>query len=303
MATLVNVVLPVFLIVGVVAVLQKRLRTDVHVLSTLSLILFVPALTFNALVEATFRLEDFGRMALGLALVTFALIGIGEGVARLLRLRRRTRAAFVVSLIMINAGAFGLPVLTFAFGEAALLPGSMMIILFNAFLIPVTTGYLALTQQRSTGNVIQRIARTPVVYSAALGLIVHVADLQVPEAIQKAVALLADAAIPVLLVVLGLQLSQILRERWRNGQMAALAALVVLRLVVAPGLAVLVAGLLGLTGVFRAALIIDCGISTAILAAALVTEFDADGEFATLGTFATTIASLLTVTVWLNWLS
>ncbi len=302
MSTLFNVVLPVFLIAGVVLLLQPRLRLDGRSLSRLSLMVFVPALTFETLVLSDFTLMQLGQLALGLALVTAALLVLGELLARLLHLDAAMRGAFMLSVIMINAGAYGFPVLTFAFGAAALLPATMMVLLFNAFLLPVASIYLAAIRQAPIGKVFQQILQTPVIYAALLGLLARLTGVTLPSPLLKAVSLLAQAAIPLLLIVLGVQLAELLQQRERPRQLPALAVVLGLRLVLAPLLALLLAGWLGLEGTGRAALVIDSGMSTAILAAALAAEFEADVAFTTLSIFATTLFSLVTVTCWLNFL-
>ena len=49
METLVNVILPVFMVAGVAALVQPRLKLDVDTLSRLAARVFLPALTFDAL--------------------------------------------------------------------------------------------------------------------------------------------------------------------------------------------------------------------------------------------------------------
>ncbi len=308
MQILLNVVLPVFLVSGSVALLQPRLRLNGDVLAQTSLLIFVPALTFRALLQADGPIEEMARVTLAVILELAVLLILAELVARWLRLENATRGALVCSVILVNAGAFALPVLVFAFGEAALLPGMFHVILFNVLLLPLASLYLAAMQQAalgkkvSVGHALRRVLRTPVIYAAMLGVLVRASGVTVPEPLFKAIALIADGAIPLLLVVLGVQLAETFSNGWQIRQAPALIALIVLRLGVAPVIALGAAVLLGIEGIARVALVINGGMSTAILAGVLTRDYAADVPLATLSVLATTIFGLATTTLWLNWL-
>lgn len=309
MQILLNVVLPVFLVSGSVALLQPRLRLNGDVLAQTGLLIFVPALTFRALLQADGPIEEMARVTLAVILELAVLLILAELVARWLRLENATRGALVCSVILVNAGAFALPVLVFAFGEAALLPGMFHVILFNVLLLPLASLYLAAMQQAALGertalrHALQRVLRTPVIYAAMLGVLVRVSGVTVPEPLFKAIALIADGAIPLLMVVLGVQLAETFSNGWQLHQAPALIALIVLRLGIAPVIALGAALLLGIEGIARVALVINGGMSTAILAGALTRDYAADVPLATLSVLATTVLGLATTTLWLNWLS
>lgn len=308
MQVLLTVVLPVFLISGTVALLQPRLRLDGNALARTGLLVFVPALTFRALLQAEGDLEEMVRVTLAVILQLLVLLPFAELVARWLHLERSTRGALVCSVILVNAGAFALPVLVFAFGDAALLPGMFHVILFNVLLLPLASFYLAALQQRATGahvsllQTLRRVAQTPIIYAAALGILVRLSGLTLPTPLLKAVALIADGAIPLLMVLLGVQLAETFANGWQVRQLPALIALSVLRLGIAPLVALGAATLLGLEGIARVALVINGGMSTAILAGALARDYAADVPLATLGVLTTTLLGLVTTTLWLNWL-
>jgi len=80
----------------------------------------------------------------------------------------------------------------------------------------------------------------------------------------------------------------------------ALAAVAILRLIVAPALAALLAGLVGLEGLARDVTVLESAMPTAVITTILATEFDSDPPFAALCVLVTTLASLLTLTILLN---
>ncbi|MBN1919780.1 MAG: AEC family transporter [Anaerolineae bacterium] len=302
MQILVNVVLPVFLVSGGVALLQSRLRLSGDAVAQIGLLIFVPALTLRALLEAEGAIGEMLRVTLAVIIVLVILLALSELASRWLHLGRPQRGALVSSVVLGNAGAFALPVLVFVFGDAAFLPGMFHVILFNVLLLPLVSIYLAALQQASLGSALQRVARTPVVYAAVVGTLIRLSGVTVPEPLLRAIALIADGAIPLMLVLLGVQLAETFEGGLHLNRAPALGVLVALRLAIAPLAALGAAALLGIEGVARVALVINAGMSTAILAGALARDYAADMPLATLGVLTTTILSLGTTTLWLNWL-
>ena len=118
----------------------------------------------------------------------------------------------------------------------------------------------------------------------------------------KAVHLLGQAAVPVFLIVLGIQLAQTLQNGPRALHLPALAIVTVGRLALAPALTLLFCWGLGLGGLAGKVSVLQSAMPTAVMTTVLATEFETDSPFATLAVLVTTLASLLTVTLWLNWL-
>jgi len=303
METLVNVILPVFVVAGVAALVQPWLKLDVGTLSRVAARVFLPALTFDALWRSAPSIEDCSRMAAAAVLVTLVLLAFSEVLARVLRLNHRTRGAFAATIMLANAGIYGLPVITSAFGDAAVMPASVYIVVFNAVLLNLAGIYLAILGQKSLKGVLHRVVGNPVIYAAILGLAAREDVFTVPLPLLKAITWLGAGALPVFLIVLGLQMRESVTGSWEVRHLPALAGVVSARLVLAPLLALGFAELLGLQGLFRAAFVVDNAMPSAVLATVLTAEFESDSAFAALGVLATTIASLLSVTLWVNWLS
>ncbi len=105
--------------------------------------------------------------------------------------------------------------------------------------------------------------------------------------------MLAAATIPVMLIVLGFQLSEgIDWGRWRS-----LATSAVLRLAISAGVAYGVTAVLGLAGVVQQTVIIASAMPTAVFTTILATEFDAEPKFVTSAVVVSTLASVGTLTV------
>ena len=74
------------------------------------------------------------------------------------------------------------------------------------------------------------------------------------------------------------------------------------RLILAPLIAYIIGGLIGLEGMARKVLTLQSATPSAVMSLVLATEFDTDVPFAALAILTTTLASIITVTGWLFWL-
>jgi predicted permease len=112
-------------------------------------------------------------------------------------------------------------------------------------------------------------------------------------ALRKPIEWLSDAAIPAMMVVLGLQLS---RAQLR-GRIQPILVASGLRLVLSPLIAVVLAALLGMSGVVEQVSITQAGMPTAVIAGVLATEYKGESDFVIGTILVGTVVSLVTLTV------
>ncbi len=301
MSVLFNVLLPVFLAAGIVALAQQRLRLDIEGLSKAAFYIFSPALVFNALVNSDVSGAEFGQIAAVLVVVTLALWGLGEFAAQLLNLDGPTKASFLIATILMNSANYGLPVTLFAFGEAGVARASLYVTVSTLIRASLCV-YIAARGQYAGRQALRQILRVPTGYAALAGLLVNLTGWTVPEPLLKTVTLLAQGTVPALMVVLGVQLLAALNSEHKAENLPALGFVLVGRLILAPLLAYLASGALGLAELNRDVVILESATPSAIMTIILAAEFNTDRSFAALSVFATTITSLLTVTLLLLWL-
>ena len=309
MTILLNVVLPVFLVIGVAGLAHTRLHFDVRTLSRAVFYLFAPALVFDSLAASDVSGAEFGQITAVLLLLTLILWALGFFAARLLHLEGPTQAAFLTAILMMNAGNYGLPVNLFAFGEPGLARASLYFTL-SALLSASLGVYLSARGRTSARQALRRMVGVPMMYAAALGLAFNLcrsAGLAgfgaLPEPLTKAVHLLGQASVPIMLVVLGIRLAETFQNKLPVLHLPALGVVTVARLVLAPALAWLLCGLVGLHGLARDVTVLESAMPTAVVTTILATEFDSDPPFSSLCVVVTTLASLPTVTILLNLLT
>ena len=302
MSVLLNVVLPVFLVVVVSAVAQMRLRLDTRTLSRVAFYLFSPALVFDAMTTSDISGGELGQITVVVLLMTAVMWLIGEGAARLMRLPAPTASALLVCILIMNAGNYGVSVNLFAFGEPGLARATIYFTL-SAVLASTVGVFLSARGRASAGMALRRVVRVPLVYAALLGVTFGLGDLAVPEPLAKAIHLLGQASVPLMLVVLGLRLAEVVQSKQRLVHLPALGVATVLRLLVAPALAWVLAGVVGLSGLARDVTVLESAMPTAVMSTILATEFDSDPSFAALAVLVTTLLSLPTLTILLNCLT
>jgi malate permease and related proteins len=287
-----NVISPVFIVAGLGALVGRVFKPDPRTLSVYLIYLFSPALVYDGLASSelpTDQLLRVGAVVIGVALV-MALISYG--LARLQNLSQRMTGAFVLSIILVNAANYGIPLNTFAFGAV----GEQTAITYYAIssIVGSVLGvYFASMGSVPTLQAVGNIFRVPITYAALLGFVVNLADISVPLAVDRAVSVAAEASVPLMLALLGLQLANISIEGNIRPMLVAVGA----KLLIAPLVAVPLALLLGLQGVPYAVSVIESSMPTAVMSIALATQFGSDAAFTAAVTLISTLASILTLSV------
>jgi hypothetical protein len=259
---------------------------------------FTPCLLFDKFSHSTLSANDLGRVALFTTLTIAGSGLIAWTLARLLHFDRVTGAAFVLCAIAGNTGNYGLPTNQFAFGDAALEPA--VIYYAMSTLILSTVGvYVAASGRRTARQALRNVLSVPLVYAGVAGLLVWATGAPLPLPIERFANLAGQAAIPVMLVILGMQLAGV-RLRDDIGRVSVAAAT---KLLSGPLLGLLFASLLGLSGITRQAAIVEASVPTAVLAMVLATEYDTAPGFTASVVMVSTLASLVTMTLVLIYLS
>ena len=284
-------ILPIFLIAGIGFWLARRLSASVKTLAHVVFYALVPCFVFRLLVTSKLTGPQVGRMALLAVLVTAVMGLLARLLAIPLRLNRAELSAFLLVVMFSNGGNYGLPVVLFAFGTETLSHATVYFV--TGSILTYTVGvFLAAAGRRSAPRAILGIARVPAIYGLASALFVLASGIPVPIALMRPIGLLSDAALPMMIVVLGMQL-----ERATVPDRPWLVAVAVgLSLLVAPIVALGLTSLLGLSGVDRQAGVILASMPVAVVTTILAVEFEVAPAFVTNTVFISTLLSPLTLT-------
>jgi predicted permease len=288
----VDVVAPVFGIVALGYLAGPRLLLDARTLSRVAYFVFVPAFSFHVISGARIPLARAGRMAAYVVAthVVFALVA--WGAARLLRRSREVSAAYVMLSVFGNVGNFGLALLQFRLGDAALVPATIYFVVSVLVSFVVCVG-VAASVRGGRLSAVASVLKTPAILAAVPAIAVSALDVPLPLAVSRTVGLLGNAMIPTMLLALGLQLAQ--TQALRAGVDVLVAT--GLRLVVAPAVAALLVEPFGLVGADRAACILQAAMPAAVLVAIISNEYDVAPGFVMATVFYSTLASFPALTL------
>lgn len=292
-----TVVLPVFLVAGVGLALQRALHLNPAPLGQVVLYAFAPGLAFYNLATTNVEMPLLGRIALFTILLVGVMYVLGWGVARLLRLDRVGESSFLLSVVFMNAGNMGLSVALLAFGQE----GLALALIF--FIVEATLGntlgiYLAARGHADARQALAQVLRMPLLYGAVLGLLANLASLPVPQFLLQSTRFLSNAAIPAMLIVLGLQLG----NTWGRPPWKALGASLVLRLGISVLVALALVRLVGLDGLAAKVMVALAAMPTPVFVTIYATHFRLDANLLVNTVVASSLASMVTLTVLLAWL-
>ena len=292
-----NDLLPVFAIAGAGFVLARFAGVQVHGVSRLTLHVLAPALVFNVLVTSTLDAAQSSRMALFYLLVATSAAVMARLAAIPLRLDRRMLSAFMLVVVCSNAGNYGLPVALLAFGREALAFASVYFICSAIF--SYTGGVLlAASGRRSVRDAVAGLFRVPAFYGAMAALLTMSLDLSIPAIVMRPVGMLSDAALPLMILVLGMQIERATMPE----RPVVVAAAVAVSLVLTPLAAIGWAHVVGLRGAAFQAGVLQSSMPTAVMTTILALEFDALPQFVTSVVCVATLLSPLTVTLLIAYL-
>jgi len=287
-----NNIVPVFVAIGVGYALERRFGIQIKSVSRTVFYALSPCLIFSSLVQSTVSGEEFWNITSFQILITLGVALVAWGVARGLRFDRVMESAFLLATLFVNAGNYGLSINLLAFGEAAL-ARAIIYFVVSSVLINTAGVYLASRGKARALDALVNVFKVPLVYAVLLAVLVNLVKLDLTGSpIFKAVEMMGKAAVPLMLLLLGMQLAD---TRLTQGiKLAGLATII--RLVVTPALAWPLANLLSLAGPTLQACLVEASMPTAVTATVLAIEFDAQPEFVTSVVLLSTLASPLTLT-------
>lgn len=279
--------------------LQRRLELDLHSVNRLSLYLLSPALIFSSLAQSRIAVSETLRIGAFMVLFVVVIGALAWGVALLLRLDSIDRAALMLCVMFMNAGNYGLPAARFAFGQEGF-DRAVLFFVVQAILAQTLAIYIAGAGHGDRIGGLVQLLRMPQVYAVLAALAVRVGGLRLdPEGggvlndAFRGVALVGDAAVPLLLVILGLQLAE--TGRITEGPRVALAT--VLRLGLSVPLALGLSYLLSLDELTTKLAVMLSSMPTAVNVTILAIEFNVRPRFVSSVVVVSTAASVFTLTL------
>jgi predicted permease len=290
-STFANNILPILLLGGAGFSLGKLLHIDSRSLGRVVFYIFSPVLIFNLLLQNRLNLsEAIGVISLTLCTVT--IMGLLTWLlGTLFHLERPVLTSILITTMFANTGNYGLPLVSFAFGEKALSYAGIFFVT-TTFLFYTVGVLIASLGHMNFKEAALGLLKIPTMYAVLLAILINALGIQIPAPLDRTIQLAAGGTIPLMLILLGVELTRV----ELSGSLRAMQVSVVLRLLVAPLIALILTGLFGIQGFARQGSVTEASMPSMVSATVLATEYQLDSKLITAIIFISTLLSPLTLT-------
>ncbi|MEL6648911.1 MAG: AEC family transporter [Pseudomonadota bacterium] len=282
--TVLEIVAPVFLLATVgFAWVKMGFEYRVQFVTRLGMSLATPCLVFVALMQSEIEPSSLGALSLA-GFAAYGLVTVTMwGLVRMGRLDTQT---YLAPLIFSNTGNLGLPLALFAFGDVGL--GYAVVVFAVSAMIQFTFGIWLV----SGGGSLLKMIQEPLVPATVLGAVFLVMDWQTPRFLTNALDLIAQMAIPIMLITLGVAVA-----RLSIGAFGKPLVLAALKVVISAGCAIAAGLWFGLEPVAFGVLVLQVATPVAVTSYMLAEKYGADAEAVAGLVVISTLMSVLTLPV------
>ncbi|PID21144.1 transporter [Sporosarcina sp. P3] len=290
-----TVILPIISVFIVGFILQRAKGLHIKSISSLSIYILTPALVFTSLYTADFD-ASYMTILIYMFALFYAMVLLNKVIAKIFKWDKKIESASILATGFMNSGNYGLPVVLFSLGEKAL-PYAIFIMVIQSLQNNFFGVYYASRSTSGIGRSIKMVFKMPTTYAAIFAFAFQYFHITVPESIMSTTSMVGDAAIPVMMIMLGMQLGSVIRKK-PNWQVVISG--VVLKMVIAPILAFVFVLFVGMDPLVGTVLIIISAMPTAATTTMYAIEFDTEPELVSMITLISTLLSVISLSVLLN---
>ncbi|WP_302328405.1 AEC family transporter [Salirhabdus salicampi] len=287
-----QVVLPVFLVYGAGYLLRKKMPVDIKSVATVALYVMLPCLVFESFYTTTLDLQYVNILIFSF-LLFFSIILVNLITARFVAKTERMKNGLILATAFMNSGNYGLPIILFAFGDAGMRYAIPYFVL-TTIIMNIFGVYYAAKGKSSIAGAMKTVCKMPPTYALILGLSMNLASINLHDNIYQVIQFVSNAAVPTVMIVLGLQLAEI---TIKHIQWSKVLYGTIIRLLISPLLAFAILQLLPTNSLLDKVLIVIAAMPTAAITTMYAVEFDTEPEVVSSITLFTTVISALTISV------
>lgn len=297
MALFFNVILPIICVFAAGFILQRIRALDIKAIAAVSLYILSPALVFSALYTADYN-SGYAIIVIYMFVLFYIMVGLNKTLSIIFKWKKSTESASILATGFMNSGNYGLPVVLFSLGEEAL-PYAIFIMIIQSLQNNFFGIYYASRGTSGMGRALANVFKMPTTYAAILAFGLQSFDIAVAVPIIDTVSLVGGAAIPVMMIVLGMQLGSIMKLQHN---LKVIISGVTLKMFIAPAIAFLFVSLVDMDPLIGSILIIITAMPTAATTTMYAIEFDTEPDLVSSITLVSTILSVVTLSVLLNFI-
>ncbi|WP_132747830.1 AEC family transporter [Scopulibacillus darangshiensis] len=288
-----EILLPIFGIFGIGYVGQKTIGFDTKTLSTMALYLMTPFLAFHTFYESKFNVT-YGYLLIYTIVLCFSLIGIVHIVSAIRGFSKKETCGMILASAFMNNGNYGTPLVLFVFGKEGLHYAIILMVIQSLLMCTVGIYYAAKGSPNNDGlkASLGAVLRMPIAYGALAGALFQWFHIEVNHTIMDAVAMVGDAAIPTIMIVLGMQLANISIKKLAIHK---ISLSLVIKLLLSPAIALLLAFILPIDDLLQKIMILMAAMPTAANTTMYALQYQTEPEFVSSATLVSTVLSLVTL--------
>lgn len=212
MLAVLSIIIPVFFVVLCGYIYALFEKPDMQVINQMIMQLLTPALVFSVMSSKEFEIAIYSNLAMGAVAIILLTGLLSFFVAKIFHYEWKT---LVPPMMFRNWGNLGIPLIVFAFGPDALNAAVILFLVGNV--IHFTIGLVIVTGEFK----FRSFLTTPIIIAMFLGLMINLAEIDLPLAFIRPVEMIGQAAIPMMLVSLGVRLQFV---QWNDFSMALLGS-------------------------------------------------------------------------------
>jgi|TARA_Y100001956_G_C4104058_1_gene179086 predicted permease len=294
-----NIILPILLVASFGVILQKLRPSPLGFLSPALLYILSPCLVIDGIINANLPTNVSVKIVTTSITCSLVMLVLGLVIANLSKMTKDTKSSFVLASTFPNAGNMGIPISFLAFGEEGL---SVALIIFVAQGIiswPLGTLIVARAQTIGWKEPLIQVLKLPTLYAVPIALFIRFINFSIPSNLYRPIDMMADAAIPCMLLLLGYQLSNGLKEI----NLKDLVLLNITRLILSIPVVYLITIVFNITDIAQNTLIVMAAMPTAVFTVLLATEFGTKGQYVANSVITSTLLSMITLTILIYYLT
>lgn len=300
---LINNILPIFILIILGYLLDKKFNLNIYTLSKLNFYIFVPIFAFIQLYTTQLPREMLKVMIYALLLLLLNHI-VSSLASKFLKFDLSLKNAFINSVMFYNSGNIGVPLITLVFSShpfiidgktpyLSLALTTQIVILVIQNIFTNTLGFFNAGQgTMHWKDSIKSILYMPTIYAIPLAMIFKNIPYNLAEtSIWPALKYAKDGLVPIALITLGVQLSKTkFNLKNKYGYISN-----VLRLLGGPVFAYILITILNIEGITAQSLMISSSVPTAVNTALIAVERNNSPDFASQVVMTSTFLSSITL--------
>ncbi len=289
----INILLPIFIQIGIGFIVQKRFKLDIKTLTRVQIYIFIPALIFQKIYTSTLEKTLISQIVVFTLFIFFSQLILSKIIARVTKTPRSTEMAFVNGVTLRNMGNYGIPLITLLFQSDFALSVHMIVMLTTNLLTSTVGLYNASGSKLKGVAILKQLTKMPIIYAILIGFLFRGVHLSIGLPLEATIDILAQGVVPLALFTLGAQLCET-KIQWKD---KLVLFTVFFRLILSPLMAFVALYFLNWDPTVSKILIVGAAAPSAVNSVLLAIEFDGDSEFASQTVFLSTLLSGITMTV------